>query len=158
MFYESIKRMQSLQKQSSNDDKSAIVRQFTPSWNQSIVGKKISIYWPLDDAWYKGVVSSINESKIKSVYVRYKDGDKEWLDLKKENFHFYEISSDDDDSDSSTNNGHEDDGEFKIGDTKYNDSDDDDDDEEDEDIDLFAEYNDSDDDDDDDEDEDIDLF
>merc|ERR1712176_1683446 len=88
-------------------------------------GKKISIYWPLDDVYYKGVVSSINESKLKPIHVRYRDGDKEWLDLKNEKFSFYEISSDEE-SESSTNgrDDDDDDAEYKI-DDKHNDYDDD---------------------------------
>merc|ERR1712176_1313050 len=96
-------------------------------------GKKISIYWPLDDVYYKGVVSSINESKLKPIHVRYRDGDKEWLDLKNEKFSFYEISSDEESESSTNGRDDDDDAEYKI-DDKHNDSDDDDD--NDEDIDL----------------------
>ena len=82
----------------------------------------------------KGVVSSINESKLKPIHVRYRDGDKEWLDLKNEKFSFYEISSDEDSESSTNDDDDDDDAEYKIGD-KHNDSDDE------EDIDLLDEDN-----------------
>ena len=56
IFLSSIQKMQSLKKKSSNDDKSKSVERLTPfcpKWNQSILGKKISIYWPLDNVYYK---------------------------------------------------------------------------------------------------------
>eukprot|EP01083_Nonionella_stella_P006035 17464_1 len=76
---------------------------FTQSWNQSILRKKIKVYWPLDKKFYRGIVSAINESKQKPVLVEYGDGDKEWLNLKNENFLFYEISSSDSSSDNNDN-------------------------------------------------------
>lgn len=75
---------------------------------------------------------SIKESKLKPIHVRYRDGDKEWLDLKNEKFSFYEISSDEDSESSSNDDDDDDDAEYKIGD-KHNDSEDE------EDIDLLDE-------------------
>eukprot|EP00252_Welwitschia_mirabilis_P017729 TRINITY_DN3931_c0_g1_i1.p1 TRINITY_DN3931_c0_g1~~TRINITY_DN3931_c0_g1_i1.p1 ORF type:complete len:395 (-),score=119.35 TRINITY_DN3931_c0_g1_i1:153-1337(-) len=48
---------------------------------QRIVGKKVRIYWPLDAAWYEGVVKAY-DCKKKRHSVTYDDGDKETL-----NFH-----------------------------------------------------------------------
>jgi len=82
-----------MKRRQKNKKKKEPKERFTASWNQSILNKKIKVYWPLDSKYYRGIVSSINESRAKPIYVKYRDGDKEWLDLKKEKFIFYDISS-----------------------------------------------------------------
>ncbi|CAN4099858.1 unnamed protein product [Withania somnifera] len=49
----------------------------------SLVGRKIKVWWPLDEAYYEGVVSSYNSSK-KKFTVNYTDGDVEKINLSKE--------------------------------------------------------------------------
>lgn len=48
-----------------------------------MVGKRIKVYWPLDEAWYEGSVQNFNGSKHE---VLYDDGEVEWLNLGKEAF------------------------------------------------------------------------
>eukprot|EP00252_Welwitschia_mirabilis_P016904 TRINITY_DN37652_c0_g1_i1.p1 TRINITY_DN37652_c0_g1~~TRINITY_DN37652_c0_g1_i1.p1 ORF type:complete len:448 (+),score=157.67 TRINITY_DN37652_c0_g1_i1:346-1689(+) len=50
---------------------------------EKIVGKGIQVFWPLDNAWYDGVVKSF-DSKKKKHSIAYDDGDHEVLDLHKE--------------------------------------------------------------------------
>ena len=67
--------------------------QFTPNWNASILKKKLKVFWPLDSKFYRGVVSKVNDKKTKSVLVKYRDGDKEWLNLRNEKFTFYTVTN-----------------------------------------------------------------
>eukprot|EP00877_Chromochloris_zofingiensis_P015010 jgi/Chrzof1/9763/Cz04g14270.t1 len=48
-----------------------------------LVGTRIKVYWPLDNAWYTGQVQEYDGTKHK---VCYDDGDEEWVDLVKENY------------------------------------------------------------------------
>merc|ERR1712217_538015 len=84
--------------------------QFTPSWNASILKKKIKVFWPLDSKYYRGVVSKVKDHKTKSVLIKYRDGDKEWLNLRNEKFMFYTVTSSDDDDDDDNRSEEEDDG------------------------------------------------
>ncbi|KAK3133294.1 hypothetical protein QOZ80_6AG0534770 [Eleusine coracana subsp. coracana] len=49
------------------------------------VGRRLRVYWPLDDAWYKGEVESYDSGSRKH-RVKYDDGDEEEVDLAKEKF------------------------------------------------------------------------
>jgi DNA mismatch repair protein MSH6 len=50
-----------------------------------VVGRRLRVYWPLDDAWYKGKVESYNAGSRRH-RVKYDDGDEEEVDLGKEKF------------------------------------------------------------------------
>ncbi|GBG87411.1 hypothetical protein CBR_g45468 [Chara braunii] len=52
---------------------------------QHIVGRRIQVYWPLDEKWYTGEVRYYNPAR-KVHKVVYDDNDEEWLKLKKEVF------------------------------------------------------------------------
>ncbi|KAL6600784.1 hypothetical protein ACP70R_045069 [Stipagrostis hirtigluma subsp. patula] len=49
------------------------------------VGRRLRVYWPLDDAWYEGRVESYDGGSGRH-RVKYDDGDKEEVDLGKERF------------------------------------------------------------------------
>ncbi|TVU09494.1 hypothetical protein EJB05_42970, partial [Eragrostis curvula] len=49
------------------------------------VGRRLRVYWPLDDAWYKGRVESYDAGSSRH-RVKYDDGDEEEVDLGKEKF------------------------------------------------------------------------
>ncbi|KAG0462513.1 hypothetical protein HPP92_020989 [Vanilla planifolia] len=48
-----------------------------------VVGKRIRVFWPLDNAWYEGLVRSFDEASCKHS-ILYDDDEEELLDLKKE--------------------------------------------------------------------------
>lgn len=50
---------------------------------QDVVGRRIKVYWPLDNAWYEGSVKSFDSIASKHV-VCYDDDEEESLDLTKE--------------------------------------------------------------------------
>lgn len=50
-----------------------------------VVGRRLRVYWPLDDAWYKGRVESY-DAGFRKHRVKYDDGDEEEVDLAKEKF------------------------------------------------------------------------
>ncbi|KAL5206458.1 hypothetical protein ABZP36_034667 [Zizania latifolia] len=50
-----------------------------------VVGRRLRVYWPLDDAWYDGKVESYHEGSSRHL-VRYDDGEEEEVDLAKERF------------------------------------------------------------------------
>ncbi|KAK9838757.1 hypothetical protein WJX74_002700 [Apatococcus lobatus] len=56
---------------------------------EDVVGQSISIWWPLDQAWYTGVVRSYNSSQGKHT-VQYTDGDVEQLNLFNETWQLLE--------------------------------------------------------------------
>lgn len=43
-----------------------------------VLGKKLSVYWPADDAWYSGTVTDHNLSNGQHL-VKYDDGEEEWV-------------------------------------------------------------------------------
>lgn len=59
------------------------------SGSRSAVGKKVRVFWPLDEKWYDGRVTSFNEAGGKHT-VKYDDGDVEDLDLKSEKIKWVE--------------------------------------------------------------------
>uniref|UniRef100_A0A804UDM6 DNA mismatch repair protein n=1 Tax=Zea mays TaxID=4577 RepID=A0A804UDM6_MAIZE len=50
-----------------------------------VVGRCLRVYWPLDDAWYKGKVEAYDAASRRH-RVKYDDGDEEEVDLRKEKF------------------------------------------------------------------------
>ncbi|KAI7731479.1 hypothetical protein M8C21_026903, partial [Ambrosia artemisiifolia] len=60
-----------------------------PSQNTDLVGRHIQVWWPMDKAFYKGVVKSYDHEKKKHV-VSYDDGDIEVLSLDKERWEYVE--------------------------------------------------------------------
>ncbi|KAF6146132.1 hypothetical protein GIB67_015570 [Kingdonia uniflora] len=58
-----------------------------------VVGKKIKVYWPDSKKWFKGRIKSFNNKKMFH-HVLYDDGDKENLDLTKEQFELEVLPSD----------------------------------------------------------------
>ncbi|KAK7396957.1 hypothetical protein VNO78_18120 [Psophocarpus tetragonolobus] len=61
-------------------------------YGQEVVGRRIKVYWPLDDAWYEGSVKSFDSLSSKHV-ICYDDGEEESLDLSKENIQWFLESS-----------------------------------------------------------------
>ncbi|OQR89923.1 hypothetical protein THRCLA_09509 [Thraustotheca clavata] len=47
---------------------------------KSMVGLPIKVFWPLEDAWFEGLITKFCASRLKHKIV-YLDGDTEWLDL-----------------------------------------------------------------------------
>ncbi|XP_072995622.1 DNA mismatch repair protein MSH6 [Typha latifolia] len=54
-----------------------------------VVGKKIRVFWPLDEAWYDGRVKSFDKNSGKHV-IQYDDGEEEAIQLKKEKVEWVE--------------------------------------------------------------------
>ncbi|CAL5081395.1 unnamed protein product [Urochloa decumbens] len=50
-----------------------------------VVGRRLRVYWPLDDAWYDGKVEAYDAGSRRH-RVKYDDGDEEQVDLGKERF------------------------------------------------------------------------
>ncbi|XP_020234813.1 DNA mismatch repair protein MSH6 [Cajanus cajan] len=61
-------------------------------YGQEVVGRRIKVYWPLDNAWYEGSVKSFDSLTSKHL-VRYDDDEEESLDLSKEKVHLLQDSS-----------------------------------------------------------------
>ncbi|WZZ24252.1 hypothetical protein YC2023_007653 [Brassica napus] len=61
----------------------------TPDGN--IVGSRVRVWWPIDKAYYKGVVDSYDSAKKRHLVI-YDDGDQEILNLKKQKWHFLDDS------------------------------------------------------------------
>ncbi|PNY07972.1 DNA mismatch repair protein msh6-like [Trifolium pratense] len=52
-----------------------------PSSSRShFIGKRIKVYWPLEDAWYEGVVKSFDSVTSKHL-IRYDDDEEESIDI-----------------------------------------------------------------------------
>jgi hypothetical protein len=45
-----------------------------------MIGKKVKVFWPVDERWYEGVVEEFNQS-MGEHKLRYKDGDIEWVKI-----------------------------------------------------------------------------
>ncbi|CAN6166912.1 unnamed protein product [Urochloa humidicola] len=52
---------------------------------EEVVGRRLRVFWPLDDAWYEGRVEAYDASSRRH-RVKYDDGDEEQVDLVKERF------------------------------------------------------------------------
>lgn len=53
--------------------------------SRDLLGSRVRVYWPAEDAWFKGTLSKYS-SDTKKHYVRYDDGDSEWVDLTTEKY------------------------------------------------------------------------
>ncbi|CAN8229748.1 unnamed protein product [Cochlearia groenlandica] len=81
------KRKRSLGKEKASDLK---------TFDKNLVGSKVRVWWPMDQAYYKGVVNSYDSAKKKHL-VCYDDGDQELLYLKKQKWFFqHELESSED--------------------------------------------------------------
>ena len=49
------------------------------------VGSKLSVWWPAEKKYYEGKVAKIDNSR-KPYFIKYKDGDEEWTDLRRRYF------------------------------------------------------------------------
>lgn len=61
--------------------------------DQSLVGKRVKVWWPDDNMFYKGVVDSF-DSSTKKHKVLYDDGDEEILNFKEEKYEIVEVDAD----------------------------------------------------------------
>ena len=52
-----------------------------------VVGRRLKVWWPADEAWYSGGVASYDGERHA---IQYDDGDEEAVDLSKEKFEFLE--------------------------------------------------------------------
>ncbi|XP_027349607.1 DNA mismatch repair protein MSH6 [Abrus precatorius] len=57
-----------------------------------VIGRRVKVYWPLDKAWYEGLVKSFDNLTSKHL-VHYDDGEEESLDLSKEKIEWLHDSS-----------------------------------------------------------------
>ncbi|KAG2245268.1 hypothetical protein Bca52824_092868 [Brassica carinata] len=57
----------------------------------NIVGSRVRVWWPIDKAYYKGVVNSYDSAKKRHLVI-YDDGDQEILNLKTQKWHFLDES------------------------------------------------------------------
>ncbi|KAK4365789.1 hypothetical protein RND71_013669 [Anisodus tanguticus] len=61
----------------------------TVQCDENLIGKKIKVWWPLDNAYYEGIVSNFDSAK-KKFTVNYVDGDIEKINLSKERWQIVE--------------------------------------------------------------------
>ncbi|KAJ0262912.1 Transcriptional regulator [Hirschfeldia incana] len=61
------------------------------SHGKDLVGTRVRVWWPIDKAYYKGVVNSYDSAKKKHLVI-YDDGEQEILNLKTEKWHFLDES------------------------------------------------------------------
>lgn len=59
----------------------------TIEYGQNLVGSQIKVWWPKDQMFYEGVISSFDSAKKKH-QVNYTDGDEELLNLRKQRWEF----------------------------------------------------------------------
>nr|VDC74100.1 unnamed protein product [Brassica rapa] len=76
----------------------------TPDGN--IVGSRVRVWWPIDKAYYKGVVDSYDSAKKRHLVI-YDDGDQEILNLKKQKWHFLDESETEQGEEAADQTGHE---------------------------------------------------
>ncbi|KAK6260322.1 hypothetical protein SCA6_014796 [Theobroma cacao] len=62
------------------------------SYGKEVVDKRIRVYWPLDKAWYEGVVKSFDKESGRHL-VQYDDAEEEELDLGKEKIEWIKEST-----------------------------------------------------------------
>ena len=53
------------------------------SWEHSLIGTKVRIYWPMEDEWFEGEITDYHLKKSK-YRVLYDDGEHEWINLREE--------------------------------------------------------------------------
>ncbi|KAJ8560255.1 hypothetical protein K7X08_004313 [Anisodus acutangulus] len=61
----------------------------TVQCDESLIGKKIKVWWPLDNVYYEGIVNKFDSAK-KKFTVNYVDGDVEKINLSKERWQLVE--------------------------------------------------------------------
>jgi DNA mismatch repair protein MSH6 len=61
----------------------------TKSQNSDFVGRRIKVYWPLDQAWYTGQIKSYDPKSNKHL-IQYDDGEDESIKLEKEKIEWIE--------------------------------------------------------------------
>ncbi|XP_030488613.2 DNA mismatch repair protein MSH6 [Cannabis sativa] len=61
-------------------------------YGEEAVGKKIKVYWPLDESWYEGFVKLFDKDQGRHL-VQYDDAEEELLDLAKEKIEWVEQSA-----------------------------------------------------------------
>ncbi|EOA18881.1 hypothetical protein CARUB_v10007511mg [Capsella rubella] len=59
--------------------------------DENLVGSRVKVWWPMDQAYYKGVVNSYDSAKKRHL-VCYDDGEQEILNLKKQKWHVLDES------------------------------------------------------------------
>ncbi|XP_057966669.1 DNA mismatch repair protein MSH6 isoform X2 [Malania oleifera] len=62
------------------------------SYGEEVVGRRIRVYWPLDQSWYEGCVKSFDKIAGKHL-VQYDDSEEEVLVLSKEKIEWVEVSA-----------------------------------------------------------------
>nr|VDD48308.1 unnamed protein product [Brassica oleracea] len=72
----------------------------------NIVGSGVRVWWPIDKAYYKGVVDSYDSAKKRHLVI-YDDGDQEILNLKKQKWHFLDESETEQGEEAADQTGHE---------------------------------------------------
>lgn len=72
----------------------------------NIVGSRVRVWWPIDKAYYKGVVNSYDSAKKRHLVI-YDDGDQEILNLKKQKWHFLDESESEGEEEAADQTGHE---------------------------------------------------
>ncbi len=53
------------------------------SWEDTLIGCKVRIYWPMEDEWFEGEITDFHLKKGK-YRVQYDDGEHEWINLREE--------------------------------------------------------------------------
>jgi hypothetical protein len=55
-------------------------------YKQIRVGTRVAVYWDGDDEYFQGTVTKERELKRKRFFLKYDDGDREWIDLRRHKF------------------------------------------------------------------------
>ncbi|OAY70755.1 DNA mismatch repair protein MSH6, partial [Ananas comosus] len=74
---------------SSSNPKTPSAAEKKAAYSTDAVGKRIRVFWPLDNAWYDGCVKSFDENSGKHL-VQYDDGEEEAVELAKEKIEWVE--------------------------------------------------------------------
>ncbi|KAL9156418.1 hypothetical protein ABFS82_09G075600 [Erythranthe guttata] len=78
-----VSNFQNKKKSTASDDKGSEVKGASSCVGEEVVGRRIKVFWPLDQIFYEGKITSFDHSN-KTHQVVYDDGDHEKLDLSKE--------------------------------------------------------------------------
>ncbi len=57
------------------------------AFDASLIGRRVRVYWPAEDAWFAGVIGNYRRTTGKHK-VEYDDGDEQWERLREEQFEF----------------------------------------------------------------------
>ena len=52
--------------------------------NECMIGKKVRVFWPVDESWYTGTVQKYDSSTGEHL-LQYHDGDTEWVKIGENN-------------------------------------------------------------------------